>query len=304
MSVFAFTNNATTEIAKADFNLNTALGQGVDYGVIANDYTWSGDTESNVMVGTYYSNAADIGASTNYSNAGGNIYIGQFNDWQGNKASGEGNTMVRPHQPPEHIYLGDEAYQQYNDKVVKFEGVKDTKIEHKVINVAGVVSAIGTNFNAYAGKGGTFDNTKKNVIDLRDKEAGTYVIQYSGNDINENVFDIYLNSNQRLLINCTTSNALKIGRYRLNGKQPSEYNFDQAEADDWYLQAVAFNIPNATSVELQETMGVVVAPNATATITNTSAGILVANKAVGQTGEWHYHNHNLEAPEAAKLELN
>ncbi|WP_317313405.1 hypothetical protein [Absicoccus porci] len=97
-SVVAVTKTGETldPVAANGFNLETVLGAGNNYGVIANSYSQDGDTETNLMVGSYASNALDTGASANYANAGGDDYIGRI-------VSG---TPLRFKLPPDHIYLG------------------------------------------------------------------------------------------------------------------------------------------------------------------------------------------------------
>ena len=112
----------TTTDTAADFSFATSLGKGYDYGIIANTYTHRGDTETNVMVGSYSSSVKDVGASNNYSNAGGNNYFGDI----------EGPSNIEFHQAPANVYLGDAATAKYNNGTVTFSNV-DKKISIRII---------------------------------------------------------------------------------------------------------------------------------------------------------------------------
>ena len=69
-------------------------------------YTWSGDTESNIMAGYVVSSGKDVGASINYSNAGGNNYFGDLNT---------NVTSINFYQTPANIYLGSGATTKINN---------------------------------------------------------------------------------------------------------------------------------------------------------------------------------------------
>jgi hypothetical protein len=89
-----------------DFDYQKSLNAAYDYGVVANTYSWTGDTETNVMAGYVKTTGNDVGASVNYSNAGGNNYFGDFED---------NISTVNFHTAPANIYLGSGATSKYSN---------------------------------------------------------------------------------------------------------------------------------------------------------------------------------------------
>lgn len=292
-SVFAITmnNNAVTAASAAfvrEFDYVTSFGDAFDYGVVANKYLWSGDTESNVMVGSYYSSANDVGASANFSNAGGDNYFGSVS----------GISLIRFHLTPADIYLGSEAYQQYSNGYFKFENVDGTNIaEDTETDVASTIEGIDSYYEKYENLGSSFEALFRDyggtTIDLRDYDEGTYVLTYTGDDIHidDEKLSIYLNENQHLILNCTSS-SLTIHKYLLNGEESSSYVGTTDASLDWLTTAVIFNVINAENVYISETCGTFIAPDSNVSVNGASAGVLVANSVTAGC-EWHYHNHGL-----------
>ena len=290
----------TTTDTAADFSFATSLGKGYDYGIIANTYTHRGDTETNVMVGSYSSSVKDVGASNNYSNAGGNNYFGDI----------EGPSNIEFHQAPANVYLGDAATAKYNNGTVTFSNV-DKKNIHKNHNIAvdSVISGIGTYYSNYFDMGTTIKKTQTGsqrfpTVDLRKQPDGVYVIKSDSTfmDKDSDGLDIYLNPGQRLIINCTATD-LTLQRWHLNGKQPSEYIGSTNREADWATTAVIFNMQNATSVKLTESMGVIIAPNAKVTCDGGACGGILVCNSNDAGNEWHYHNHDLPSPDGTGITL-
>ena len=283
-------------VKKVNLNVKDIINKkaGFDCGIIANTYEWAGDTETNMMVGSYYSSAADLGVSASYGNAGGDNYFGDVSV-----------DLLRFHLAPANVYLGAGATQKYESGALKLEKITGTTIHKNYsIDVSSIISSIGASVN-----NGTSSNDASNLkdestnLDLTKLEAGTYVVNYDGSgSLFADKLNININADQNLVINCTSTN-LSIGRFTINNNHPTNFIGSNAVGSDAYTTSVIFNCPNATSVNLSEVPGIIIAPNATVTVSATCAGILVANKAVGGSAEWHYHNHDLPAPGEAELEL-
>lgn len=299
-SVVAVTKTGETldPVAANGFNLETVLGAGNNYGVIANTYSQDGDTETNLMVGSYASNAFDTGASANYANAGGDDYIGRI-------VSG---TPLRFKLPPDHIYLGDDAWASYeknNDIFAKDHLDPKTEIVHQPMDVGGIINAIGSNVSSTLPSNiPTIKETVGNdgvAVDITNKGPGTYVLQFDDSSFSRNGnqgFNIKKNADQNIIIYCT-STSLEIDDYQINGVQMANYVADTKPSADGIINSVIFYGPNATSVKIgssNSTAGVFIFPNATITKDKTCAGILVANSYNCKGGEWHYHNHHLVSP--------
>jgi hypothetical protein len=302
-SVFAITlkNNkisAASAAAVIDFDYISSFGEAFDYGVVANTYVWGGDTESNVMVGKYTSSAEDVGASTNYANAGGNNYFGSVS----------GISTIRFHETPANIYLGSEAYSQYKSKSFSFSNVVGTNIEKNTdIDVASIIDGIESYYGRYEGLGSSFEAAHRDkggtTIDLREYPSGAYVLTYTGDNIyiDDEKLNVYLNEGQYLILNCTSKN-LTIGTYNINGKSSSGYVASKDESDDWITNAVIFNIINADSVTISNTCGTFIAPNSAVNCGSANAGTVVANE-ISANSEWHYHNHDLPSVYGASVTL-
>jgi len=312
-SVFAVYSDPSIGTVKIDdINLQSVLGDGYDYGIVANKYHQDGDTETNVMVGEYSSTAAELGASSNYSNAGGNNYFGSFAE----------NTRLRFHQPPANIYLGEDAWNQYISNSVTFDQahIKGSNIEKKNIDVSRVITSINNNFAGYIPSKlpSEIDNliNGKNsnnqpcdlILDFTTLDAGTYLVNFNGTQISSNDasknLNIKKNDDQTIVFYCTTSGELDINDYEVNGISMNTYVTNTSKEADNIIQQIIFYAPNATKLNItKETSGIFIAPIAEFSKSNTSGGVLVCDKYSGGTGEWHYHNHNLQAPAEAGYKL-
>ncbi len=295
-TVYSVSSNPSVSVKKVNLNVKDIINKkaGFDCGIIANTYEWAGDTETNMMVGSYYSTAADLGVSASYGNAGGDNYFGDVLV-----------DLLRFHLAPANVYLGIDATQKYESGDFKFENITGTTIHKNYsIDVSSKIASIGSSVND-----GISNNDASNLkdertnLDLTKLEAGTYVVNYDGTGtLFADKLNININSDQNLIINCT-STELNINRFTINNNHPTTFIGSNVADSDVYTTSVIFNCPNATSVNLCEVPGIIIAPNATVNVYGTSAGILVANNVIGRGAEWHYHNHDLPAPGEAELEL-
>ncbi len=295
-TVYSVSSNPPVSVKKVNLNVKDIINKkaGFDCGIIANTYKWNGDTETNMMVGSYYSTAADLGVSASYGNAGGDNYFGDVLV-----------DLLRFHLAPANVYLGIDATQKYESGDFKFENITGTTIHKNYsIDVSSKIASIGSSVND-----GISNNDASNLkdertnLDLTKLEAGTYVVNYDGTGtLFADKLNININSDQNLIINCT-STELNINRFTINNNRPTTFIGSNVADSDVYTTSVIFNCPNATSVNLCEVPGIIIAPNATVNVYGTSAGILVANNVIGRGAEWHYHNHDLPAPGEAELEL-
>ena len=240
-SVVAVTKTGETldPVAANGFNLETVLGAGNNYGVIANTYSQDGDTETNLMVGSYASNVFDTGASDNCANAGGDDYIGRI-------VSG---TPLRFKLPPDHIYLGDDAWASYennNDIFAKDHLDPKTEIVHQPMDVGGIINTIGSNVSSTLPSNiPTIKETVGNdgvAVDITNKGPGTYVLQFDDPSFSRNGnqgFNIKKNADQNIIIYCT-STSLEIDDYQINGVQMVNYVADTNPSADDIINSVIF----------------------------------------------------------------
>lgn len=276
-----------------DYDYQKSLNAAYDYGVVANTYSWAGDTESNIMAGYVNATGKDVGTSVNYSNAGGNNYFGDFSS---------SNTNINFHTVPANIYLGSGATTKYNNKNLTFTNVSGTNIvQNSGISVPTIINSIDDYYAKYEWIGGSFEARHRDrggtTIDLRNGPDGTYVITYTGNNIHidDEKLNIYLNEGQHLILNCTSSD-LSIGTYYLNDKVTSEYVGSANKAYDYLTTAVVFNVVNARKVTITNTCGTFIAPDSAVVTGGVNAGVVVAN-CISSCNEWHYHNHELPSAE-------
>jgi LPXTG-motif cell wall-anchored protein len=131
------------------------------------------------------------------------------------------------------------------------------------------------------------------TIDLTGYNDGTYVLNYTGQNIHidgEKLF-ININKGQHLILNCTSSDV-NIGTYVINGITTSGLVGNTDKNNDWLTTAVIFNIINDKNVVISNTVGVFIAPKSKVTPGAVNAGVLVCDS-VYDSNEWHYHNHDL-----------
>lgn len=292
-SVYAviMNNNAMLAALAAEvkeYDYVSSFGDAYDYGVVANTYNWTVDTESNVMVNKYSASIKDMGASVRFTNAGGDNYFGSV----------EGISLIEFHQPPANIYLGYDASWQYYYQQFQFSNVTGTNIVYDYsINVPNIIDGIEAYYERYENLGSSFEAAHRDsggtTIDLRNYSSGTYVLTYTGDNIHidDEKLIIYLNKDQHLILNCT-SEKLNIGTYYLNGCATSEYTGTTDKDNDWLTSAVVFNVVNAKNLTVANTCGTFIAPNSSVSVNTVSAGVIVADSITGYA-EWHYHNHGL-----------
>ena len=302
-SVYAITvsqyGTYITAESATDYDYETSLGDAYDYGVVTNTYTWSGDTESNVMAGYVESTGKDMGTSANYSNAGGNNYFGDFDT---------SVTTISFHQTPANIYLGSGASSKYNNGALTFVNADATNVvTYSSINVRSIIDSIDDYYDKYEGLGNSFEAAYRDyggtTIDLTSLPDGTYVVTYTGDNIHidDEKLIININEGQHLILNCTSS-SLSIGTYVLNGYTSSDYVGSTDSSNDWITTAVIFNIVNAENVTISNTCGTFIAPDSNVSTGAVNAGVVVANS-ISSGNEWHYHNHELPSVEDAEVVL-
>ena len=297
------TKPEAVKAVKVNLNLPAILNkyEAFGYGVIASDYSWTGDTETNVMVDQYHSTAAQIGSSPNYGNAGGVDYIGKLMPGTA--------SPLNFHYAPKKILFGNDAYDDYNENtsIVTFnKGTGPIIVENKNYDVASIVkkigSDVGTIVNSVSTEATTLNRNEIYNIDLTDKTPGVYLINFDANDFSTNtgsrkLLSLKTDKNHKLIVNCTGTGDIFFHDYEINGRGTADWVADTNPANDWIPQAVTFYFPNANSVNLKEKSltGEFIVPNGTMNVTQSSAGIIVAQNARGLNGEWHYHNHELPA---------
>ena len=299
------TENGTT---KNVYTVNNFQVPDYGYGVTAEDYYQAGDTETNIYVDNYFSTASEVGASQNYSNAGGNYYIGKFTE----------NTAkpVRFNLPPANVYLGSSAYNDYINKKITFEKFDMSSI-HQVIGWS-AKTQIDKMSQVYSDalKNVSFENiitSNSFTVDLRNLPSGTYAVKFSGNHIDPQS-KIFINEGQHLIFYCTTAGNFESDRYKIaalnTGQNENErkevesqvYVGSKNSTDDWKAEAVSFYMPDVTELRFPAaTCGIFVAPKASVT-KGSSCGGVIGVKSFGTStsyagGEWHYHNHELPSPD-------
>ncbi|RKM61184.1 LPXTG cell wall anchor domain-containing protein [Butyrivibrio sp. CB08] len=318
-SVYAITSltpNLSAKLVDVSYDFMESFGDAYDYGVIANDYKWQGDTETNVMVGVFSGDTKEIGASSNYSNAGGNNYFGEIKKWPN-------DGYLWFYQPPANIYLGKKATEKYDPSRTnpiasgkyQLRNVDGTNIvTNHDIDVKSIIKSIGEYYDKYETVSDyVYDPTpyedgagKVTVnIDLHDLPGGTYVLNYNGDNIDlggGELLNITIKSDQHLILNCTSPN-LKIRKYKINGIETDTLAGSSAKELDWLTTAVVFNIVKAEKITIDQSWcGVFIAPNSEVNQTSACGGILVADKVNG-SAEWHFHNHDLPSVYGTQIEL-
>lgn len=145
-------------------------------------------------------------------------------------------------------------------------------------------------------EGWYFDQNDAN-LDISDLPAGTYYID-GDTYLNKNNVNIRKNSNQTIVFNLT-GETVDLRQFQITNVDTGSSMNSGSSNDAVYpfASTLIFNMPNADTVNVQSGIfGVLIAPNATVTISSTSSGWIVANTVTNPGGEWHFVHQDLTKP--------
>lgn len=145
-------------------------------------------------------------------------------------------------------------------------------------------------------EGWYFDQNDAN-LDISDFPAGTYYID-GDTYLNKNNVNIRKNSNQTIVFNLT-GETVDLRQFQITNVDTGSSMNSGTSNDAVYpfASTLIFNMPNADTVNVQSAIfGVLIAPNATVSISSTSSGWIVADTVTNPGGEWHFVYQDLTKP--------
>ena len=144
---------------------------------------------------------------------------------------------------------------------------------------------------------GWYVDQNEKEIDLSALPDGTYYID-GDTFLDKNDINIKKNPGQTVVFNLK-SEAVNLKRFEVvNAQTGQSMNSANSNGDVYpYASTVIFNMPNAETVNIESGIfGVLIAPNATVTISSTSSGWIVADTVTNPGGEWHFVYQDLTEP--------
>ncbi|MCR5302250.1 MAG: Cna B-type domain-containing protein [Lachnospiraceae bacterium] len=320
-SKYAIQGNGTVKFEPGTArDFKTALGNNVNYGMVANSITMVGHSETNFATKTLNGNVA---MNSCRNNGGGTGYT-FIADYTGSEFKLTGNNNAGNVV----IYTTPEAKAKFNsDQESSGTRVDTTSYTKKQIEdkIDDLLTEATTNSDAIAAETNSYNfsengllakiktnkdpnnSENKYTLDLTSFGEGTYYFNFDNekygtlwaNDTSGMI--IKINGNQTVVFNIPDTSISLKQNYKLNidgqEKSPSGDNFAISEH-------LIFNMPNATTVNFDGAIdGVFLCPKADAYVNTTSGGWLIANnipKVGGQ--EWHCTWHDMPETETEEKE--
>ena len=159
------------------------------------------------------------------------------------------------------------------------------------------VMKYGTYWNGTGNVEGWYVDQNEKEIDLSALPDGTYYID-GDTFLDKNDIKIKKNPGQTVVFNLKKE-AIKLKRFEVvNANTGQSMNSANSSGDVYpYASTVIFNMPNAETVNIESGIfGVLIAPQATVTISSTSSGWIVADTVTNPGGEWHFVYQDLTEP--------
>ncbi|MDO4966482.1 MAG: FctA domain-containing protein [Lachnospiraceae bacterium] len=315
-SVIAATiNGRNVEIKVSDpILVKNILGEAINYGITANEATFTGHCDTNFATGLLKGNAQlTQGKFTGNHNPGDDI-IGDYNDtsWWAHSED-ESKAFVIETTPKVGKIL------RKNNLITSRNILIDDT--HDINELQNLVSSMvnGTASNTFKDSSNTtaFSDIAKKIsdnkyeINIKDSKyiAGTYIVnfdngQYAKTCGQASNLNIILRDDQKIVFNIPDS-TVSIMKYEITvGDKSISSDTNDANADS-YLQHVIWNIysDNAT-VSCNGMFGIVLAPKGNVSVGGTSTGWIVCNKFTGNAGEWHGVWKDMPQSEVSAAQVN
>ena len=259
------------------------LGKAVNYGIVTNTLTLGGHVDTNFAAGSLEGERdITVGKYTGEHNPG-NIIIGDI------PSKKEGFWAYSSTEKPFVITTTAEAVKyiyKYRDYVIYDIDHTSEELKQKVESMR-----TGTMSVALADESKYQYYTLSNLLDsdgylnLKSYEDGTFYIKVDDSSIwrleQAEGLKIKLNDNQNIVFYIPNTNV-SINKFNINEKGSD----DNRESADPYARRIIWNMPNATSVKIDNTFGVFLCPNAAVSLGGTSSGWVVS-RSFKNNGEWH-----------------
>ncbi len=284
-----------------DYNYRDVLGSAINYGITANEVHKVAHMDTTF-------------AASHVTSDGGNITVGAYTGSQGSplligsitgslSIDGQTNTVYTTEEAAKSITLqGGSNFQYRTEKEITDQIAAMLSHAKQVSHIMAAqrtysVMKYGTYWDGQQNVEGWYVDQNEKEIDLSNLPDGTYYID-GDTFLDKNDVKIRKNPGQTVVFNLK-SEAVNLKRFEVVDSQTGQsMNSANSNGDIYpYASTVIFNMPNAKTVNIESgIIGVLIAPNATVTISSTSSGWIVADTVTNPGGEWHFVYQDLTEP--------
>lgn len=284
-----------------DYNYRDVLGSAINYGITANEVHKVAHMDTTF-------------AASHVTSDGGNITVGAYTGSQGSplligsitgslSIDGQTNTVYTTEEAAKSITLqGGSNFQYRTEKEITDQIAAMLSYAKQVSHIMAAqrtysVMKYGTYWDGQQNVEGWYVDQNEKEIDLSNLPDGTYYID-GDTFLDKNDVKIRKNPGQTVVFNLK-SEAVNLKRFEVVDSQTGQsMNSANSNGDIYpYASTVIFNMPNAKTVNIESGIfGVLIAPNATVTISSTSSGWIVADTVTNPGGEWHFVYQDLTEP--------
>lgn len=284
-----------------DYTYRDVLGSAINYGITAQEMHKVAHMDTTFAASHVTSGGGNITAGAYTGSQGSPLLIGSITGSL--RIDGQACTVYTTEDAAQYLELQGgstfayrtetEIKSQITDMIAYAERVSQIMADQRTYSVM----KYGTYWDGQQNvEGWYFDQNDAN-LDISDLPAGTYYID-GDTYLNKNNVNIRKNSNQTIVFNLT-GETVDLRQFQITNVDTGSSMNSGSSNDAVYpfASTLIFNMPNADTVNVQSGIfGVLIAPNATVTISSTSSGWIVANIVTNPGGEWHFVHQDLTKP--------
>ena len=300
------TANAEKNITDKSGVSQSVLGKAWLYGVVANEWTFNGESETNFAVKTLSGSVGQIGGQTGVTDKA-------EGDLSAESMVGESTTngAVQIKGVPETITRPEGQESKFSDGCGGLIYKYDTK-ENIEAAIDAMRSHVAQQSDAMAKKNSIPDYSKvvrgdsaqKITLDFTESPEGTIYVNVDQWEVNDwslsrafkenGGITIKKKPNQIIVFNFSGSEVnLDKMIIEEGGKSQDTVGIaNTTSASNDIIEGLYFNMPNATKVHLQDSAGIFIAPKATVTTGGLGGGWVICDKFINGC-EWHFTNGKL-----------
>ena len=300
------TANAEKNITDKSGVSQSVLGKAWLYGVVANEWTFNGESETNFAVKTLSGSVGQIGGQTGVTDKA-------EGDLSAESMVGESTTngAVQIKGVPETITRPEGQESKFSDGCGGLIYKYDTK-ENIEAAIDAMRSHVAQQSDAMAKKNSIPDYSKvvrgdsaqKITLDFTESPEGTIYVNVDQWEVNDwslsrafkenGGITIKKKPNQIIVFNFSGSEVnLDKMIIEEGGKSQDTVGIaNTPSSSNDIIEGLYFNMPNATKVHLQDSAGIFIAPKATVTTGGLGGGWVICDKFINGC-EWHFTNGKL-----------
>ena len=285
-----------------DYNYRDVLGSAINYGITANEVHKVSHMDTTFAASHVTSDGGNITAGAYTGSQGSPLLIGSITGSL--RIDGQACTVYTTAEAAQHLELqGESTFAQPHSTKEDIDAQIGSMLSHaeRVSQIMAEqrtysVMKYGSYWNGSATVNGWYVDQNEKEIDLSALPDGTYYID-GDTFLNKDDVKIKKNPGQTVVFNLK-SEAVKLKRFEVVNAQTGQGMNSANNGDVYpYASTVIFNMPNAKTVNIESGIfGVLIAPNATVTISSTSSGWIVADTVTNPGGEWHFVYQDLTEP--------